>query len=195
MKFQKQWYFWILTACCFCLMLTVFSSTALAAEFADAINFAEAYGIEIADGSYVEVAFSFPEISVGVYIYKDYSMDDVAEAANSRSSDFGYTVSYDKVSGQFVAMKRGQVVELKILLDGEELTIKPSVPDPIDPSVPAGPLTMSEMLSTISTVLTVSLGWMALVTDKIVSNPILLIVVILSFLGTGVLLFKRLLNL
>ena len=84
-------------------------------------------------------------------------------------------------------MKFGEVIELKILLDDKELTIKPSAS--------ASPSTMSEMLSTISTVLTVSLGWMALVTDVIASNPILLIVVILSFLGTGVLLFKRLLNL
>lgn len=195
MKFQRQWYSWILTACCFCLMLTVFSSTALAAESADAINFAEAYGIEIADGSSVEVKFVFPSFEITFDIYKDSSIDDVVEHLNMMTSAFSYTISYDKVSGQLVAMRHGQVVDLKILLDGEELTIKPSIPDPIDPSAPAAPSTMSEMLSTISTVLTVSLSWMTLVTDKIVSNPILLIVVILSFLGTGVLLFKRLLNL
>lgn len=54
---------------------------------------------------------------------------------------------------------------------------------------------MSELLEKISVVLSVSMNWVSIVAERVVNNPILLIMVILSFLGTGVLLFRRLLNL
>ena len=54
---------------------------------------------------------------------------------------------------------------------------------------------MTALLATISNVLTVVLGWVAAVAEGIWRNPILTIVVIIGFLGTGLLLFKRLLNL
>jgi multisubunit Na+/H+ antiporter MnhF subunit len=53
---------------------------------------------------------------------------------------------------------------------------------------------MAEMLASISTVLSAILGWVGIVSEKVSTNPVLLIVVLLSFLGTGVLLFKRLLG-
>lgn len=58
----------------------------------------------------------------------------------------------------------------------------------------AAPGSMAEMLASISTVLSAILGWVGIVSEKVSTNPVLLIVVLLSFLGTGVLLFKRLLG-
>ena len=58
----------------------------------------------------------------------------------------------------------------------------------------AAPGSMAEMLASISTVLSAILGWVGIVSEKVSANPVLLIVVLLSFLGTGVLLFKRLLG-
>ena len=54
---------------------------------------------------------------------------------------------------------------------------------------------MSELLAKISVVLSASMNWVSIVAERVVNNPILLIMVILGFLGTGVLLFRRLLNL
>lgn len=54
---------------------------------------------------------------------------------------------------------------------------------------------MSELLEMISSVLAAAMDWVSIVAEKVVGNPILLIVVILSFLSTGILLFRRLLNL
>lgn len=54
---------------------------------------------------------------------------------------------------------------------------------------------MGEFLTIISSVMQVAMGWVAIVADKVVRNPILLLVVIISFLGTGVILFRRLLKL
>ena len=54
---------------------------------------------------------------------------------------------------------------------------------------------MGDVLSSISDIVTVALGWVSVVADSIVRNPILLILVMIGFLGTAVLLFRRLLNL
>ncbi len=54
---------------------------------------------------------------------------------------------------------------------------------------------MSGFLMTVSDVMTAVIGWVVIVADKVVKNPVLLLVVIISFLGTGVVLFRRLLKL
>ncbi len=53
---------------------------------------------------------------------------------------------------------------------------------------------MSELLAVVSSILSVALGWMSVVANKVASNPILLLAVVIGFLGTGVILFKRFLN-
>ena len=54
---------------------------------------------------------------------------------------------------------------------------------------------MSQLLSTITEVFATSVEWITTVSNVIVANPILLLIVVISFIGTGVLLFKRFLNL
>lgn len=53
---------------------------------------------------------------------------------------------------------------------------------------------MTELLTAISVVLAASLGWVSVVAGKIAENPVLLFVVVISFLGTVMLLFKRMLH-
>jgi len=58
-----------------------------------------------------------------------------------------------------------------------------------------GDMTMSSLLETLSTVFAAALGWTSTVAVTIIDHPILLFCVVLDFIGTGILLFKRLLNL
>lgn len=55
-------------------------------------------------------------------------------------------------------------------------------------------LTMATVLSTITEVFTASLGWMGTIAETVASNPLLLIGVVISFIGIGVSLFRRLLH-
>jgi len=56
-------------------------------------------------------------------------------------------------------------------------------------------MTMGSLLETLSTVFAAALGWTSTVAATIADHPILLFCVVLGFIGTGILLFKRLLNL
>ena len=61
---------------------------------------------------------------------------------------------------------------------------------------PAGlDLSMSGLLDQMTAVLAVCLGWVGVVADVIARNPILLLTVVIGFIGTGVVLFRRLLRL
>ena len=61
---------------------------------------------------------------------------------------------------------------------------------------PAGfDLSMSGLLEKITDVLAVCLSWLAVVADVIVKNPILLLAVVIGFIGTGLVLFRRVLRL
>lgn len=53
---------------------------------------------------------------------------------------------------------------------------------------------MSAILADITSVFTAALGWAGTVGTTIVDTPILLIGVVISFVGVGVGLFRRMLN-
>ena len=55
-------------------------------------------------------------------------------------------------------------------------------------------LTMATVLSTITEVFTAALGWFGTVSETVVSNPLLLVGVVIGFIGTGISLFSRLLR-
>lgn len=53
---------------------------------------------------------------------------------------------------------------------------------------------METLISTVGTVFTAVLGWAGTVGETIVSTPLLLFGVVLGFVGVGVGLFRRMLN-
>ena len=53
---------------------------------------------------------------------------------------------------------------------------------------------MGTLLTTIGEVFTSAVGWVGTVADTIADNPILLIGVAMGFIGVGVGLFRRMLN-
>ena len=53
---------------------------------------------------------------------------------------------------------------------------------------------MGTLLTTIGEVFTSAVGWVCTVADTIAGNPILLIGVVMGFIGVGVGLFRRMLN-
>lgn len=58
----------------------------------------------------------------------------------------------------------------------------------------AATLTMATILSTITEVFTAAVGWVGTVADVVAGNPLLLIGVVITFIGTGIGLFSRLLR-
>lgn len=58
----------------------------------------------------------------------------------------------------------------------------------------AASLTMATVLSTITEVFTAAVGWVGTVSETVVSNPLLLVGVVIGFIGTGISLFSRLLR-
>ena len=58
-----------------------------------------------------------------------------------------------------------------------------------------GTMTMAALLSTITEVFTAAVGWVGAVAQAVAAHPVLLLCVVFGFIGTGVLLFKRLLRL
>lgn len=55
-------------------------------------------------------------------------------------------------------------------------------------------ITMTAIISAISEIFTGAIGWVGTVSDTVASNPLLLFGVLLSFVGLGIGLFKRLLH-
>lgn len=55
-------------------------------------------------------------------------------------------------------------------------------------------MTMETVISTIGTVFNGALGWASTVANTVTGTPLLLFGVVLGFIGIGVGLFKRLLN-
>ena len=55
-------------------------------------------------------------------------------------------------------------------------------------------MTMETVISTIGTVFNGALGWAGTVADTVTGTPLLLFGVVLGFVGVGIGLFKRLLN-
>lgn len=55
-------------------------------------------------------------------------------------------------------------------------------------------MTMETVISTIGSVFTGAMGWASDVGNTITSTPLLLFGVVLSFVGVGIGLFKRMLN-
>ena len=55
-------------------------------------------------------------------------------------------------------------------------------------------MTMTELLSTVTEVFTAAVGWVGTVATTIIGEPLLLIGVVMGFIGVGVGLFRRMLN-
>ena len=55
-------------------------------------------------------------------------------------------------------------------------------------------LAMAALLHTITQVFTAAVGWVGTVSETVVSDPLLLVGVVIGFIGTGVGLFSRLLR-
>ena len=55
-------------------------------------------------------------------------------------------------------------------------------------------MTMTELLSTITEVFTAAISWVGTVATTITSEPLLLVGIVLGFVGIGVGLFRRMLN-
>ncbi len=58
----------------------------------------------------------------------------------------------------------------------------------------AATMTMATVLSTITEVFTAAVGWVGTVSETVVNNPLLLVGVVITFIGTGIGLFSRLLR-
>ena len=192
MQFQKHLALGISTVCCFCLMLSLFSSTAFAAETVESANFAELCGWELADGESKWVEFKGGGASPSIKVTNATTVDGFVKKFNAILQNYGLIFSYNKASGQFAAVdKEGNNIDFVLSSDGEEFFKSPSPA----PSTPGGNTTMPQLLSTITEVFATSVEWITAVSNVIVANPILLLIVVISFIGTGVLLFKRFLNL
>ena len=61
-------------------------------------------------------------------------------------------------------------------------------------AVTTAAMTMSDVISAIGEVFEGALGWAGTVATTVTGNPLLLFGVVLGFIGVGVGLFKRLLN-
>ena len=70
-----------------------------------------------------------------------------------------------------------------------------TIPQLPSPPTPSGSMTMPQLLSTMTSVFNEIFQWIAAVSAAIASNPILLLCVVIGFTSTGVVLFRRLLNL
>lgn len=55
-------------------------------------------------------------------------------------------------------------------------------------------MTMATLISDITSVFTAAIGWVGTVADTVAGEPLLLLGVIIGFVGLGVGLFRRLLN-
>lgn len=58
----------------------------------------------------------------------------------------------------------------------------------------AATMTMGNLISDITSVFTAAIGWVGTVADTVAGEPLLLLGVIIGFVGLGVGLFRRLLN-
>ena len=64
----------------------------------------------------------------------------------------------------------------------------------MNPATEGAALTMATVLSAITEVFTAAVGWVGTVSDTVVSNPLLLVGVVITFIGTVNSLFARLLK-
>ena len=71
----------------------------------------------------------------------------------------------------------------------------PQLPAPLPDPSPDDNLTLASLLQTLTEIFSMSCEWVGVVSSSVVSNPILLLGVIIGFIGTGAGLFRRLLNL
>lgn len=58
----------------------------------------------------------------------------------------------------------------------------------------AATMTMATLIENITTIFTAAIGWVGTVAETVSGEPLLLMGVIIGFVGLGVGLFKRLLN-
>ncbi len=59
---------------------------------------------------------------------------------------------------------------------------------------PTTTVTLASMLSMIGDVFEAAISWVGIVSDTIMSHPLLLVGCVLGFIGVGVTLFKRMFN-
>ena len=55
-------------------------------------------------------------------------------------------------------------------------------------------MTLATLIESITTVFTAAIGWVGTVADTVAGEPLLLLGVVIGFVGLGVGLFRRLLN-
>ena len=55
-------------------------------------------------------------------------------------------------------------------------------------------MTMATLIESITSVFTAAIGWVGTVADTVAGEPLLLLGVVIGFIGLGVGLFRRLLN-
>ena len=55
-------------------------------------------------------------------------------------------------------------------------------------------ITMTSILSSITEIFTAGISWVATVSDTVAGNPLMLFGVLITFIGVGIGLFKRLLH-
>ena len=195
MKFQKHWISRISTACCFLLMLALFSSVAFAAEADSTVRFAEVYGLELADGESKKVSFCEPSGAscFRFSVTNATTVADVVSVLGLYAEDSGLTSFYDAASGRFglIGSDGNGLGFYEVSLNGEVLAPKPSVSTPV---VSAPAMSMSALLSAITEVFQAAIGWMASVGGIVVSTPLFLIPIVFAFVGVGISLFSRLLR-
>lgn len=56
------------------------------------------------------------------------------------------------------------------------------------------PITMTSIISAITEIFTGGISWVATVSETVAGNPLMLFGVLISFIGVGIGLFKRLLH-
>ncbi len=150
-----------------------------AADTTSGANFAETYGLELADGEKKKVTFEVSNYSFAVVVKKGDSIEDVAVKLNMMLQNVDHVASYDKVSGQLIVTDQdSNKTDLKMYADGIELTMK--LPLQGSGGIP-------EVLDMLDTVISlVNCVW-----TLMTSNPLLVLFLAVGLLILGVRMFRQ----
>ena len=167
-----------------CVFMVALSQTAEAADETGSLNFAEACGLELADGKSEWVTFAGGGALPSVKVTNTTTVDDFVKKLNSVLLNYGITVSYDRAAGQLVAINEGgSNVDFVLSLDnGDVLTVNL-------PSTPSGTSDgMSAFMSAFDTVITLFNSLWTLM----LSNPLMTLFLAAGLLVVGVRAFRQL---
>ena len=85
-------------------------------------SFAETYGVSVEDGGSKWVSFKSGDFDSAIKIDENTSLEDAAKKLNGIISNYGYTASYNKTSGQLIVTDdTGKMVDVEMSVDGEKL--------------------------------------------------------------------------